>query len=375
MNPLRPLSSPTRPLRTLANTFHRLKNEKRLTVGYFGGSITEGAGASGPATNWRARTTALLRERYPDAEITEVNAAIGGTGSDLGAFRCQENLLSGNPDLVFVEFAVNDLGGTDELTPRAMEGIVRQIWKANPAADILFVYTGHQCMEEQYAQGEYPNSILRHHRVAAHYGIPEVNVGYELYRQVVESHGGDWKVLLPDNVHPNDAGYALYAEEMAKFLTDQEAAGGEARTEELPEKLTVAPLEKGRLLDTWSLPATTGWVQEDESLSGRYPHRLTARGPEAGELRICFHGNAIGLYFLTAPDSGILEWKLDGGEWRARNTWDTWALRFTRANYAILESELPPGEHELWLRVSAEKDEQSTGYTICIGAVLVNESY
>src|SRR6202035_2996162 len=109
------------------------------TIGYFGGSITAGAGASDASkTSWRALTTAWFKAHFPDAAITEVNAAIGGTGSDLGVFRCQDDLLSKHPDLVFVEFAVNDGGGAELRIKRCMEGIVRQIWKANPNADIIF---------------------------------------------------------------------------------------------------------------------------------------------------------------------------------------------------------------------------------------------
>ena len=92
----------------LRNSAYKLKNNKKLTVGYFGGSITEGAGASDPSNCWRSLTTQWLRDTYPDCEINEIMAAIGGTGSDLGAYRCEKDLLSGSPDLVFIEFSCND---------------------------------------------------------------------------------------------------------------------------------------------------------------------------------------------------------------------------------------------------------------------------
>ena len=73
----------------LTNTAYRLHHDKKLTIGFFGGSITEGAGAtSWDGTSWRANITRDLKETYPDAEITAVNAAIGGTGTDLGLYRC-----------------------------------------------------------------------------------------------------------------------------------------------------------------------------------------------------------------------------------------------------------------------------------------------
>jgi lysophospholipase L1-like esterase len=85
----------------LSNTVYRLKKEKKLTVAYFGGSITEACG-------WRVKIKDYLRASYPEAEITEVNAAISGTGSLAGLYRCDTDLLSLKPNLVFIEFAVND---------------------------------------------------------------------------------------------------------------------------------------------------------------------------------------------------------------------------------------------------------------------------
>ena len=67
----------------LENTLYRLKKEGRLTIGYFGGSITEGAGASCADKCWRGLSAGWFPESFPYAEITKINAAIGGTGSML----------------------------------------------------------------------------------------------------------------------------------------------------------------------------------------------------------------------------------------------------------------------------------------------------
>lgn len=118
----------------LPNFFAKVQAGGRVTVAYFGGSITA-------ANGWRPQTTAWLRQHYPKADFTEVNAAIGGTGSDLGVFRLEHDVLAHRPDLVFIEFAVNDGGAPPEQIYRCMEGIVRQVRCADPATDICFVYT------------------------------------------------------------------------------------------------------------------------------------------------------------------------------------------------------------------------------------------
>jgi hypothetical protein len=65
-------------------------------------------------------------------------AAIGGTGSYFWAYRLKNHLLNYEPDLVFVEFAVNDHSKTSQQVKESVEGIVRQIWKANRKTDICF---------------------------------------------------------------------------------------------------------------------------------------------------------------------------------------------------------------------------------------------
>ena len=52
--------------------------------------------------------TCALPIWFPEAEFTCVNAGIGGTTSHFGAARAEEDLLYARPDVVFVEFSVND---------------------------------------------------------------------------------------------------------------------------------------------------------------------------------------------------------------------------------------------------------------------------
>jgi lysophospholipase L1-like esterase len=362
-----PLHAQT-PARGLGNTFAKLAKEKTLTVGYFGGSITEGAGASRPEKTWRALTTAWFREQFPQARIVEVNAAIGGTGSHLGAFRCQEDLLCKKPDLVFLEYAVNDSGGPETTVLRAMEGIVRQIWKANPRADIVFVYTTTKSLADAYERGETPNAVLWDQRVADRYGIPAVNVGRALW-QAIHGGKGTWETLTVDTVHPNDAGYAIYAEVMRAFLESRRNDKPARPMRRLPAPLTPDPLENGRLADAWTVDAP-GWTKENESLAGRYPHRIACDKPGT-ELVYRFKGTAVGLYWIMGPDSGDVEWAVDGSPPRRVSSWDIFALHYARANAVVLTDTLPPGEHTLRLKILPDKNPQSTGTAIRIGAFLV----
>jgi lysophospholipase L1-like esterase len=314
-------------------------------------------------------------------EVTEVNAAIGGTGSDLGVFRLRNDLLRHKPGLVFVEFAVNDAGKNEIRTLRAMEGIVRSIRRSDPRTGIVFIYTATRKMDEEgYSKGQTPASVALHHRIATHYGISEVNVGETLAADVRAKHGGDWKAMTRDDVHPNDAGYAIYAAEVRAFLERRLAAQNTGETASpgtispsIPAPLVNNPLERGAMIDAWDLPETTGWTREPEPLGRHISHRLSASQPGT-ELRVPFNGDAIGLYWLIAPDSGDIEWRIDDGPWKRASSWDKYALSFTRANYAILSDTLSPGRHNLTLRLLSDKNPESSGTFVRIGAVLVHES-
>ena len=130
----------------LGNVLAKLDAGQNVTIAYFGGSITAAGG-------WRPKTLQWFKQTWPNAKITEINAAIGGTGSDLGVYRYQHDVLQYKPDLVFVEFAVNDGGAAPEQIWRAMEGIVRQTWKQDPATDICYVYTFREGYEKDVDAG------------------------------------------------------------------------------------------------------------------------------------------------------------------------------------------------------------------------------
>ena len=75
---------------------------KSMTVAFMGGSITAKVDC------WVPQTTDMLRRLYPDVTWTGINAGVGGTGAHWGAFRLEKDVTAYQPDLIFLEFAVND---------------------------------------------------------------------------------------------------------------------------------------------------------------------------------------------------------------------------------------------------------------------------
>ena len=262
----------------LTNTAYRIHCLKKLTIGFFGGSITEGAGASiWDETSWRARITKHLREIYPETEINAVNAAIGGTGTDLGLYRCGKDLLSHNPNLVFIEFAVNDQNLPYEEQVKGYESCLRQILEKDPTTEIVCVFTATKSTEEKILKLGHLGSRTAQTILAYHYGLDMVDIGDHL-RLAVAAAGGDWKKYTTDETHPNDDGYAIYTEVMKKAL--------ENLLSEIPDSLSVkeipAPYAKGEVLKGTVVEAkefldcSEGFSFVDKPFKKRFPYYVSA---------------------------------------------------------------------------------------------------
>ena len=103
----------------------RLDRGEPARIAVIGGSITQGAGASKPDRRWGETFCAGWRRAFPNARIDFVNAGIGATGSDIGAFRLRRDVLDKKPDVVVVEFDVNDPNTRERA--ESYEGVVRQL--------------------------------------------------------------------------------------------------------------------------------------------------------------------------------------------------------------------------------------------------------
>jgi acetyl esterase len=84
-----------------SNSLFAFQQQKQGTVAFIGGSITQMKG-------YRVMVEQALRQRFPETEFQFINAGISSTCSTTGAFRLTRDVLSADPDLLFVEFAVND---------------------------------------------------------------------------------------------------------------------------------------------------------------------------------------------------------------------------------------------------------------------------
>lgn len=222
----------------LKRVMKKARSGQPVTVGFLGGSITQGCQASGPEACYAHLVYEWWKEKFPEAQITYVNAGIGGTTSQFGAARAKDDLLGYRPDFVVVEFSVND-----ENTPffrETYEGLVRRICReANRPAAVLV---------HNVFYGTGINAQAQHEAVGRHYGLPCVSMKSSVYRQIAEGKLR-WEDIAPDGLHPNDGGHKLLAELIIYLLEkvygqlkEPEETAGETE-KELPQPMTANAYE------------------------------------------------------------------------------------------------------------------------------------
>ncbi|QMW03288.1 SGNH/GDSL hydrolase family protein [Spirosoma foliorum] len=342
--------------------FAKVKAGQAVKIAYLGGSITEAAGG------WREQSLAWFRQQYPKASIEQVSAAIGGTGSDLGVFRLKEQVLNFQPDLVFVEFAVNDDGKNPEQISVAMEGIVRQIWQANPHTDICFVYTLTAGMAPTLAKGYFPRSASTMEKIANYYAIPSIHLGLEVVRlaekgELVFSGKLDEfpgkLVFSADNVHPYpQTGHRLYTEALARAFKVLETAGTK-RKKQLKEPLFANNWGRAQMISAKQSTRSAGWLEITPTtdsvarkLSNRFAFLLKATTPGA-RIQVRFRGTHFGVYDVMGPGCGQFRVVIDGQETKLYPRFDRFCTYY-RSNYFLLPA-LPDGVHTVELYVDAQK--------------------
>jgi lysophospholipase L1-like esterase len=348
--------------------FHeRALAREPLNVVFFGGSLTWGANASDPQiTSYRGLMTQFLREKYPSTAITFYDAAIGGTGSQLGMFRLDRDVLARKPDLVFLDFTVNDWAeGTDQQTLGSYERILRELL-ANRAMvmPVFMMFRGHAEMPD----APLPARHQAHLKLAEAYSLPSANtVPYVLDKIRA---GADINTLWPfDTAHPDDPGYRLFFEcvrdryEQAIKVDAPATVPEKTVFEDLYPKRTRLTLAEGHLPGGWTREKTRRTSLWFDGLSSRWMGDVAcataANKPQA--LEVGFEGSMVGFFGehdgLTPPvkvwidgkaipDPGAKEknlvWKLDTSRFAPRKK-GTGNLFMWQA----VANELTDGKHTL----------------------------
>ncbi len=191
----------------LAKVFKKAQAGEKITVAYLGGSITQGSSA-GDKDCYARLTTDWLIAQFPDAEIEYVRAGIGATGSYIGIHRANRDVLSKNPDLVFIDFSVNDTTEHTERNINSYDSLIRKLWnhETKPA-----VVTIAMTQEDGTSFQEY------HSDICVAYDIPMISYR-EAILDVINNGHIIWDDISDDNIHPNVPGHKVLTEMITAYL-------------------------------------------------------------------------------------------------------------------------------------------------------------
>lgn len=202
----------------LKTAIEKAKRGEDTTIAFIGGSITQGAGAVPIHTKCYAYQTfeglCRLAGKGVDENIHYIKAGVGGTPSELGMIRYERDVLRDGtvtPDIVVVEFAVNDEG--DETKGVCYDSLVRKILAAKnkPAVILLFaVFANDWNLQERLGV------------VGERYHLPMVStrdcVVEQFYKKAGEGKLVTKNQFFYDCFHPTNIGHKIMADGLLHLL-------------------------------------------------------------------------------------------------------------------------------------------------------------
>ena len=341
----------------LEHVFERALKGEPITVVVIGGSITEGAHAEKIENRWGNQMANWWKVNFPNATITYHNAGIGATGSDIGVHRAAKHLLSHKPDVVGIEFSVNDAS-----VPQAtewMEGLVRQILR-QPNAPAVFLLS---------MMNERGGNVQDHHLpVSKYYNLPHISYRDALFPEMEAKHI-IWKDISPDNIHPNAIGHTYAAALVNRFLSDKleafrAANRPAAAISPIPGKpLVGTTFDHGDLMDMKSVK-----ILENNGFQPTQDHywKDGFTGSKTGD-KITFEIDAptIGIIFRRSNQPmGHARVIVDGKQTAVLEAWFNQTWRYTPYHQIIRDQ---PGKHIVTIEIMDEKNPHSEGnnFEIC----------
>jgi acyl-CoA thioesterase I len=194
-------------------TLTELHNGCDVTVVTFGDSITAGyAVRRGFPTFWKD----MLVRKYPGGRIEMINSGVSGDMTMDGLARLDWAVLSYKPDLVTINFGINDCVyglGLLEFESYLVE-MIRRI-RAGPASEILLLSS--QPLETPPYDRLVQDYYQAIERVAKEMDVGFVDV-HGAWMERVKAGTSLGSLIITGLDHPNEVGYRIIAEELMKLF-------------------------------------------------------------------------------------------------------------------------------------------------------------
>ncbi|MCH3964303.1 MAG: SGNH/GDSL hydrolase family protein [Clostridium sp.] len=327
-----------------------------FNVVFFGGSITNGAGASNYKNSYVHIVGEYLKNLYKNKRVNIMNSGISGTGSAFGLFRLKKDVVVKKPNLVFIEFAVNDRIESSNYAAVTMEGILSQLSRLEPrpAVALLIAPTG---------LADACGSVHKH--ISYYYGVPVIDIQDYVFKHI----GMDeytWKDISIDNLHPNDRGHNIYAECIVDAIKKN------------LDVISVKPLCRINTITGYSFKNPDIVSYEKAEFYGHWREeqtnmpqmKIAAVSDSVGDfIEFKFNGRCIAITTLFSDENGGADINIDGINYFLdlyRNSKPSFLMAINIFN-------LSDGCHDMTIKVSSRKNRNSRGNKVVVGGFLIDD--
>lgn len=158
----------------------------------------------------------IIKERFPFAVVNVIVTAIGGENSVQGAKRFETDVLTHKPDILIIDYSLNDRAGGLESAAAAWEEMIQKALSQN----IKVILCTPTWDNSYYRQDENWEQLVQHAKqvraLAGKYDIGLADSFAAFSRQVTCPE--DLVQYLSHVNHPSKAGHDLVAKEIAKYF-------------------------------------------------------------------------------------------------------------------------------------------------------------
>lgn len=211
-------------LTRIAKAIRKAKQGKKVTIAFYGGCNTSNNGASTAGSPY-AQVVRDWWQVHFSAECDLVMQGISTLTSINACMRVEHDILSYQPDLVFLDFSVQDnFGGLARSNSVGFDNLIRKIMNSGTQPGVVtLLLTGAE--QTSYSMNPKNCSTIQtassyQKKISAYYDIPVISMEdsvwdtmFELVKvtEKTESPMFLWTDLASDNISMNDSGHAILA--------------------------------------------------------------------------------------------------------------------------------------------------------------------
>ena len=193
-------------------------NNRTINIVFHGHSVPTGYFATPTVNTLQAYPHLVmhgLKTHYPNAVVNVITTSIGGEQAEQGEKRFESEVLTHRPDVLFIDYALNDRGIGLERSEKAWRSMIEKALKRNIKVILLTPTpdTTENILSDDAPLKSHADMIIK---LAEEYKLGLVD-SYKLFYDKAEK-GEDLHKYMSQNNLPNCAGHSCVASEIMTWF-------------------------------------------------------------------------------------------------------------------------------------------------------------